>query len=49
MSSKYFNYLSFFKGLNYLGKRLTEQEILDIQAIKNSFKKKAVQSIIETI
>ena len=36
MSSKYLNYLSFFKGLNNLGKRLTEQEILEIQAIKNS-------------
>jgi hypothetical protein len=36
MSSKYLNYLSFFKGLNSLGKRLTEQEILEIRAIKNS-------------
>jgi hypothetical protein len=36
MTSKYLNYLSFFKGLNYLGKRLTEQEILEIRAIKNS-------------
>jgi hypothetical protein len=36
MSSKYLNYLSFFKVLNYLGKRLTEQEILEIRAIKNS-------------
>lgn len=36
MSSKYLNSLSFFKGLNYLGKRLTEQEILEIRAIKNS-------------
>jgi len=36
MSTKYLNYLSFFKGLNYLGKRLTEQEILDIRAIKSS-------------
>ena len=36
MSSKYLNYLSFFKGLNYLGKRLTEQEIPEIRAIKSS-------------
>jgi hypothetical protein len=36
MSSKYLNYLSFFKGLHYLGKRLTEQEILEIRAIKYS-------------
>lgn len=36
MSSKYLNYLSFFKGLNYLGKRLTEQEIVEIRAIKSS-------------
>jgi hypothetical protein len=36
MSSKYLNYLSFFKGLDYLGKRLTEQEILEIRAIKGS-------------
>ena len=36
MYSKYRNSLSFFKGLNYLGKRLTEQEILEIRAIKNS-------------
>lgn len=36
MSSKYLNYLSFFKSLNYLGKRLTEQEIIEIRAIKSS-------------
>jgi len=39
MSSKYLNYLSFFRGLNYLGKRLTEQEILEIRAIKSSMNK----------
>jgi len=39
MSSKYLNYQSFFKGLNYLGKRLTEQEILEIRAIKSSMNK----------
>nr|UEX92782.1 LAGLIDADG endonuclease [Ophiocordyceps lanpingensis] len=36
MSSKYLNYLSFFKGLDYLGKRLTKEEILEIRTIKNS-------------
>lgn len=36
MSSKYLNYLSFFKGLPYLGKRLTREEILEIRTIKNS-------------
>ena len=35
MSSKYLNYIDFFKGLNYLGKRLKEQEILEVRAIKN--------------
>jgi len=36
MSSKYLNYLSFFKGLNYLGKRLTSEEILEVRTIKQS-------------
>lgn len=36
MSSKHLNYLSFFKGLGYLGKRLTREEILEIRNIKNS-------------
>lgn len=36
MSSNYLNYLSFFKGLDYLGKRLTKQEIVEIRTIKNS-------------
>lgn len=36
MSSKHLNYLSFFKGLNYLGKRLTNEEILELRAIKQS-------------
>jgi hypothetical protein len=43
MTSKYLNYLSFFKGLNYLGKRLTEQEILEIRAIKNSMNNKRTE------
>lgn len=36
MSSKHLNYLSFFKGLNYLGKRLTREEILEVRYIKQS-------------
>ncbi|RYE14316.1 MAG: hypothetical protein EOP34_06855 [Rickettsiales bacterium] len=36
MSSKYLNYLSFFEGLSFLGKRLTREEILKIRAIKSS-------------
>ena len=36
MSSKYLNYLSFFEGLRFLGKRLTREEILKIRAIKSS-------------
>jgi len=36
MSSKYLNYLSFFKGLSFLGKRLTKEEVLEIRAIKSS-------------
>jgi len=40
MSSKYLNYLSFFKGLNYLGKRLTNEETTEIRTIKNSMNNK---------
>lgn len=36
MSSKHLNYLSFRKGLSYLGKRLTSEEILEIRTIQNS-------------
>lgn len=39
MSSKRLNYLAFFKGLSYLGKRLTKDEILEIRAIKSSMNK----------
>lgn len=35
MSSKYLNYLCYVKGLNYLGKRLSEKEIIEIQTIKS--------------
>lgn len=36
MTSKYLNYLEFFKGLSYLGKRLTDEEIREVRNIKNS-------------
>ena len=36
MSSKYLNYLSFFKGLSFLGKRLTKEEVLEVRALKSS-------------
>lgn len=36
MSSKYLNYLSFYQGLSFLGKRLTREETLKIRAIKCS-------------
>lgn len=39
MTSKYLNYLSFFIGLAYLGKRLTREEVLEIRAIKSSMNK----------
>jgi len=36
MTSKYLDYLAFFKGLNYLGKRLTGEEIIEVRSIKKS-------------
>jgi LAGLIDADG endonuclease len=36
MTSKRLDYLCFLQGLNYLGKRLTNQEIIEIKNIKNS-------------
>lgn len=36
MTSKHLDYLCFLQGLNYLGKRLTDKEIIKIQTIKNS-------------
>ena len=36
MTSKRLDYLSFVKGLSYLSKRLTKQEINEIHEIKNS-------------
>lgn len=40
MSSKHLNYLCFLEGLNYLNKRLTIKEIMEIQVIKNSMNNK---------
>ena len=40
MSSKHLNYLSFFKSLSYLGRRLSNEEILELRAIKSSMNKK---------
>jgi hypothetical protein len=40
MTSKHLNYLSFLEGTNYLGKRLTEQEIIEVRKIKNSMNTK---------
>ena len=40
MTSKRHNYLCFLEGLNYLGKHLTDKEILEIQDIKNSMNNK---------
>jgi len=39
MTSKHLDYLCFLQGLNYLGKRLTNQEIVDIQVIKGFMNK----------
>lgn len=40
MTSKYLNYLDYIRGLNYLGRSLNKDEILEIQAIKNSMNNK---------
>ena len=40
MTSKRLNYLDFLAGLNYLGKRLTNNEIMEIRKIKNSMNSK---------
>lgn len=39
MSSKHLNYLSFFKALLFLGKRLTKEEVIEIRALKSSMNK----------
>lgn len=41
--TKYLNYLSFYKGLNYLGKRLSKEEILEVRAIQNSMNDKRTE------
>lgn len=43
MTSKYLNYLSFYKGLNYLGKRLSKEDIIEIRVIKNSMNDKRTE------
>jgi len=40
MTSKHLNYLCFLQGLNYLTKRLSDKEIFEIRAIKNSMNDK---------
>lgn len=40
MTSKYLNYLCFLQGLNYLGKRLTDEEIIDVEKIKKLYKQR---------
>jgi hypothetical protein len=40
MTSKRLNYLCFLKGLDYLGKRLTDKEIVEIKTLKTSMNNK---------
>jgi hypothetical protein len=40
MSSKYLNYLCYLKGQSYLGRNLTNEEIIEIQGLKNSMNNK---------
>lgn len=40
MSSKYLDYKCFIQGLDYLGRHLTKEEIMEIQAIKTSMNNK---------
>lgn len=42
MSSKHLDYLCYVKGLNFLGKRLTKKEILEIQQLKHSMNNKRI-------
>lgn len=42
MSSKILNYLSYLDELDYIDKRLTNEEIIKIQNIKNSMNFKRV-------
>jgi len=43
MTSKHLDYLSFFKALSYLGKRLTKEEISEIRHIKGSMNNKRTE------
>lgn len=42
MTSKHLNYLAFVKGIDYLGKRLTNKEISEVQGIKNNMNNKRI-------
>jgi hypothetical protein len=42
MTSKRHNYLCFLEGLYYLGKGLTDKEIIDVQILKNSMNNKRI-------
>jgi hypothetical protein len=42
MTSKHLNYLSFLKGFDYRGKYLSDNEIIEIQSIKNSMNSKRI-------
>jgi hypothetical protein len=42
MTSKYLDYLCFLEGLNYLGKSLTNEEISEVQTIKNAMNNKRI-------
>lgn len=42
MTSKWLNYLCFLQGLNYLGRRLTDKEVIEIQRLKNSMNNKRI-------
>lgn len=43
MSSKHLNYLCYVKSLNYLGRRLTQEEIYEIRNIKDAMNKKRTE------
>ena len=42
MTSKYLDYLCFLQGLQYLGRRLRTEEIIEIKSIKNSMNSKRI-------
>ena len=43
MTSNHLNYLGFFKGLSYLGKRLTNEEIMEVRNIKNGMNNQRIE------